>query len=141
MGMEKSQLMYGRVATQFANPFYIQEHCQTPIPLATDAEAARTCIQIEHAGQAYHNYMQWLGSWRDSIDTGNGSSELINRPRPTAMLYDNTTVVGSWIHTQNMTEVSKKYERIVNNVTYERIVNNVSMAMPHSGVFGAARGM
>lgn len=46
------------------------------------------------------------------------------------MLYDNTTVKGSWIHQSDMGELSSKYDRIVNNVT---------MAMPHSGVFGAAR--
>lgn len=45
------------------------------------------------------------------------------------MLYDNTTVKGSWIQIQNMTELSKNFSRIVNNVT---------MAMPHSGVFEAA---
>ena len=132
MGPEKSRLMYGRVATTFANPFYIEDSCQTPIPTAVDSDAGVTCIQIEHAGQAYHNYMQWLGSWREGINTGNGSSDLNNRPQPTAMLYDNTTVYGSWINTENMTEVSEKYGRIV---------NNVSMAMPHSGVFSAARGM
>ena len=124
--------MYGRVATQFANPYYIEDSCTTPIPLAVDSDAGTTCIQIEHAGQAYHNYMQWLGTWREGINIGNGSSDLNSRPRPTAILYDNTTVLGSWINTENMTEVSEKYGRIV---------NNVSMAMPHSGVFSAARGM
>lgn len=48
------------------------------------------------------------------------------------MLYDNTTVKGSWINVQNnsLTQLSANYERIVNNVT---------MAMPHSGIFKAAR--
>ena len=47
-----------------------------------------------------------------------------------AMLFDNTTVNGSWIHIENMTITSNKYERIVNNVT---------LAMPHAGVVAAAR--
>lgn len=47
------------------------------------------------------------------------------------MLYDNTTVRGVWINIQNMTELSSEYGH--------RIINNVSMAMPHSGVFAAAR--
>lgn len=47
------------------------------------------------------------------------------------MMYDNTTVQGSWINVENMTEVSARFG--------SRIINNVSMAMPHSGVFAAAR--
>jgi len=47
-----------------------------------------------------------------------------------AMLYDNTTIQGSWINVQNMADLSTQYNRIV---------NNVSMALPHSGVFAAAR--
>ena len=74
--------------------------------------------------------MQYIGTWTESIATGNGSSELNRRPLPSGMLYDNTTVQGSWINIQNMTEVSQKYGRIV---------NNVSMAMPHAGVVAAAR--
>lgn len=47
------------------------------------------------------------------------------------MLYDNTTVQGSWINVKNnMTEISLRYGRTI---------NNVSMAMPHTGVFAAAR--
>lgn len=48
------------------------------------------------------------------------------------MLFDNTTVTGSWVatSTSNMTAASEQYGRIVNNVT---------MAMPHAGVFSAAR--
>ena len=45
------------------------------------------------------------------------------------MLYDNTTVRGSWIEVQNMSEVSS---------THNRMVNNVTMAFPHAGVFTAA---
>lgn len=48
------------------------------------------------------------------------------------MLYDNTTIKGSWINLvddQNMTILSQKYNRIVNNIT---------MAMPHPGVLQAA---
>ena len=78
----------------------------------------------------YHNYMQYLATWTDNIGSGNGSVDLNTRPPPTGMLYDNTTVQGSWIDVQNMTDVSNKYGRRV---------NNVSMAMPHGGVFQAVR--
>ncbi len=46
------------------------------------------------------------------------------------MLYDNTTVKGTWTGTPNMTELSNKWNRIVNNVT---------MVMPHSGIVAASR--
>ena len=46
------------------------------------------------------------------------------------MLYDNTTVKGSWVDVWNMTDISNKHGRIV---------NNVSLAFPHPGVAAAAQ--
>lgn len=46
------------------------------------------------------------------------------------MLYDNTTVKGTWTQVWNMTKLSNLWNRTVNNVT---------MAMPHSGIVKAAR--
>ena len=65
----------------------------------------------------------------------NGSTELSNRPPPTAVVVDNTTaisVTGSWVQTQN-SDIGVAYRK------YNRIVNNITMSMPHSGVFAAAR--
>lgn len=72
-----------------------------------------------------------MATWTELIATGSSYTELSQRPPPVGMLYDNTTVRGTWINIQNMTELSSKYG--------QRIINNVSMAMPHSGVFTAAR--
>ncbi|KAL8943584.1 MAG: hypothetical protein Q9211_000938 [Gyalolechia sp. 1 TL-2023] len=136
MGALEHRRLYGKVATQFANERYIQQHCQTPISVLVDAEySGSTCIAIEHSGQAYHNYMQYLSNWTSSISRGMGSDDLSKRPAPLAMLYDNTTVQGSWVFVQNMTELSKKYSPD----GYDRIVLNITMAMPHTGVFGAMR--
>lgn len=55
---------------------------------------------------------------------------MSDRPLPTGMLYDNTTVHGSWVNVQNMTEVSQRFNRTI---------NNISMAMPHPGVVTAAQ--
>ena len=74
--------------------------------------------------------MQYLSVWTDSIASGNGSADLSLRPNAVGMIYDNTTVQGSWINVVNMTDLS---------IQYNRTVLNVSMAMPHSGVFAAAR--
>lgn len=53
-GNLESRLVYGKVATQFANPDYIKLRCQTPIQVKDDETyAGSTCVEIEHAGQAY----------------------------------------------------------------------------------------
>lgn len=46
------------------------------------------------------------------------------------MLYDNVTVLGTWIETQ-FSNVPESYDR------WSRIVNNVSLAMPHPGMLSA----
>lgn len=82
--------------------------------------------------------MQYLGSWTNLLSqTGNGNislgavpTDLAHRPPPVGMLYDNTTVQGSWINMANMTEDSNKFNRMV---------NNVSLAMPHSAVYAATK--
>ena len=45
------------------------------------------------------------------------------------MLYDNTTVLGSWIDIHDFSETSSRFNRRTHNVT---------LAMPHAGVFSAA---
>lgn len=46
------------------------------------------------------------------------------------MLYDNTTVFGSWTNVYQMASLSEQYDN--------RIVNNVTIAMPHPGIVAAA---
>ena len=60
----------------------------------------------------------------------NVSSEQSSRPRPLAMLNDNTTVTGSWLKGSDMEATSREYERMI---------NNVSLVFPHAGLFAAAR--
>lgn len=81
-------------------------------------------------GHSFHHYMQWLSLWTQSQDIGNGTSDQALRPAPVGIFYDNTTVKGSWLDSGNMTDLSAKYGRLVNNVT---------SAMPHTGLFAAAR--
>ncbi|KAL8982561.1 MAG: hypothetical protein Q9177_005234 [Variospora cf. flavescens] len=136
MGTLDRRLLYGRVATSFANEPYIGQNCQTPISVSVDPEySGSTCTAIEHSGQAYHNYMQYLSNWTSNIAAGRGSSDLSERPAPLAQLYDNTTVEGSWVSIQNMAELSQQHSPS----NYRRVVTNVTMAMPHAGVFGAMR--
>jgi hypothetical protein len=122
-------VLAGRVKSDFANINYLKQMCQTPI--RTDKKAqGETCLQMEHAGQGYHNFQRYLSDWDLSARNGNGTAIQELRPQGFGLLYENTTVTGQWVDIINTTEVSKKYGRAINNVT---------MAMPHSGVFAAAR--
>ena len=86
-GATENRVMYGKVSTSFANTNYVEDHCNTPIPGAMDPDNnGKTCIQIEHSGQAYHNYMQYLTTWVDNISSKNISDNLRNRPDPVGMV-------------------------------------------------------
>ncbi|KAL8975853.1 MAG: hypothetical protein Q9205_008030, partial [Flavoplaca limonia] len=136
MGALEQKMLYGHVASDFASYPYIKRKCKTPISENVDPEySGSTCVALEHNGQAYHNYMQYLSNWTITRDRGVGSDQLSQRPIPLGMLYDNTTIEGSWIHMENMTETSQRYSPD----DYPRIVMNVTMAMPHAGVFAATR--
>ena len=103
--------------------------------LAKRASSRASAFTPELIACRYHNYAQYLANWTDSIARGTGSNDLSKRPLPVAMLYDNTTIQGSWISVNNVTEISKQYS----TSNYSRIVINVTMAMPHAGVIGAMR--
>jgi hypothetical protein len=80
---------------------------------------------------AYHSAITFFDTWTREADMG-ASTDLENRPVATANLYDNTTVTGSWV-LRDTSNVTAAYER------YHRVINNVSLAMPHAGVYAAAR--
>ncbi|CEL03776.1 hypothetical protein ASPCAL04919 [Aspergillus calidoustus] len=131
MGPFEDRMLVGDVHASFANTIYLANNCQTPVALASDSDYRNlTCLDMQHAGQAYHNYQAFLHAWSLATE-GNWSSltQLSSRPRPVGSVNDNTTMTGSWIEMQNMTALSEKYGRIVHNVT---------AAMPHGGIIGAA---
>ncbi|CAI7610730.1 unnamed protein product [Penicillium glandicola] len=127
LGPVEPRIFQGKVAASFANPYSVAADCETPVTVEMDEENRNTtCLQIENVGQAYHNYQQWMAQWGKLVNSKNDtSSELQKRPQPTGSIWDNTTITGSWIDIQNMTALSKKYNRMVNNIT---------MAMPHGGI-------
>lgn len=74
-----------------------------------------------------------MESWAIINKNGTGeSTNIVDRPQAVAMLYDNTTVQGSWVKA-NSSDVAASFAK------YSRIVNNVTMSMPHAGVYAAAR--
>ncbi|PTU16881.1 hypothetical protein P175DRAFT_0527038 [Aspergillus ochraceoroseus IBT 24754] len=131
MSPVENKVLVGNVYTQFANPYYLADNCQTPIPLEMDPDYRNTtCLDLQHAGQAYHNYQGYLQTWSSIASGSNSTSSMLDsRPPPTGSLNDNTSVIGSWIDRANITELSQRYSRMVINVT---------AAMPHGGIIAAA---
>ncbi|KAJ5160407.1 uncharacterized protein N7482_007411, partial [Penicillium canariense] len=127
MGPKEDTSLSGKVYTSFGNVDFLSLNCQSPIPQQMDPLARNdTCLQMVHVGQAYHNYQQWITAWANFISDGNDTSDqLQTRPRPTGSMWDNTTITGSWIEVQNLTDLSKRHGRMVNNIT---------MAMPHGSI-------
>ncbi|KAL6718578.1 hypothetical protein ACLMJK_004670 [Lecanora helva] len=133
LGASEDRWISGKVSTAFANNKELEITCPTPVRYDRDPDAwGATCIQIQHAGEAVTNYMEYFNSWQRYIRAGNLSADPQERPNPVGTLFNTTTttVKGSWIKAANMTEDFNLHRRIVNNVT---------MAMPHSGVIAAAR--
>ena len=85
-GRAENRLMYGKVATSFANTYTIMDRCTTPILKRDDPDnSGQTCVALEHSGEAYHNYMQYLGLWAEHICVGNSSTKMADRPAPVAV--------------------------------------------------------
>lgn len=86
-GKPYPRLIYGKVSASFANAAYIMDQCNTPIsPLVDPEYSGQTCVSIEHPGQAYHNYVQYLTTWVDDINSGNSSDDLAYRPAPVGIV-------------------------------------------------------
>ena len=69
-------LLQGKVEASFANTVYLEKQCQTPIPRTNvdpDTEGT-TCLEIDHAGQGWHNFKSYIDTWVDSTDVGNMSN-------------------------------------------------------------------
>ncbi|KAJ5135855.1 uncharacterized protein N7515_005133 [Penicillium bovifimosum] len=131
LGPAEPRILQGKVTASYGNNPYLASVCETPITNYTDPLYWNTtCLQIEHVGTAYHNYERWINEWSQRVNNDSKTStELKRRPQPSGSIWDNTTVTGSWIDIQDMATLSKKYGRMVNNIT---------MAMPHGGIPGAA---
>lgn len=120
--------MQGVVKASWGNSVYLSNICSSPMKSGDTVYGGTTCLQIEYAAQAYHNYQRYLSDWDVPVIYGNGSTDLRTRPQGFALVTENTTVSAPWIEIQNG-----------GNLHNGRVVNNVSMAMPHLGVTSAAR--
>ncbi|KAL9615844.1 MAG: hypothetical protein Q9160_009216 [Pyrenula sp. 1 TL-2023] len=128
-GPIENKHLAGKVSTMFANSKYLAERCLTPVTNDNDEDGGLTCLQIEHAGQSFHNFRSYLTSWSDIVANGSAgatSDSLAHRPPPLATFYDNTTVSGQWITSNHSSN-------------HHRLVQNVTMTMPHANLFQAVR--
>jgi hypothetical protein len=125
----RTKAMVGSVQTDFANINYIMGHCANP---TLDKEyGGSTCMQIDNAGKSFYNLAQFLANWDDVVKAGrNVSTNQEHRPTWIGIPYVNTTVIPQWVHVIDTAEVSRRYQRVI---------NNVSLALPHVGVSNAAR--
>ena len=124
------RVIAGQVKSVFANSAYVETQCETPIR-DDPTYGGTTCLQIEHASQGYHNYQRYLSFWNAVSNSGNGTTDLKQRPQGFGLLHENTSITASWVQVVNVPDASKKFNG--------RIINNVSLAMPHSGVSQAAQ--
>lgn len=128
--------MAGLVKTKYANSKYVMSNCKTPIqelydpPIYPEDARLTSCLQVQHAALAYHNYHTWLGTWTDTVNRGDSGGSLDLRPPGYALVSDNTSITAPWIQQQNVTSVPGLEGRWINNVT---------MAMPHTGIIAAAQ--
>lgn len=68
-----------------------------------------------------------MATWRDiSYNGSSASRNMAERPAAQAMLYDNITMIGSWIEAQ-YSDTAEGFKK------HERVINNVSLALPHPG--------
>jgi len=71
-------MLHGKVATSFANVSHVKDQCTTPLDKTT-------CIEIQHSGQAYHNYLQYLAVWVEYLRYNGSSAVQSERPLPVAV--------------------------------------------------------
>ncbi|KXJ87644.1 hypothetical protein Micbo1qcDRAFT_108050, partial [Microdochium bolleyi] len=126
--------LQGLVQASYSNPTFVRDTCSTPIDENLDpVNHGASCLDIKYSGQSYHNLLTFMTEWEGIHAGGNRevAASMKTRPNGKHSLFDNTTMTASWIETDHSdpVELSKKYNRIINNVT---------LAMPHPGVYEAA---
>lgn len=131
-GRNETLTMFGDVKASYANAVFLADSCQTLLSDMDPIEAGNTCLQIEYAGNSFHNLNTWLATWDERRGANTGADTSSDRPPPVAMLYENTTVHGQWIWPSgdNIRSDLQKHERLV---------QNISMVMPHANVVRAAK--
>ncbi|KAK5629044.1 hypothetical protein RRF57_004759 [Xylaria bambusicola] len=124
--------LQGLVTTSYANPYYVQDTCQTPLRDIDPKSAPANCLDVLFSGQSYNSLTAYLAEW-DNVRNNQKSTlgQLSGRPTGKYNLFDNTTMDSQWIETENG-DVAANFN------THKRIINNVTLALPHAGIYSAA---
>lgn len=118
--------------TDYANAAFIKADCPTVHDGIDAKESGTSCINLHYSGDSWHNLISYMERWKSFVDDKpDGSLDYKERPTGSTLIYNNVTLRGTWIETEN-SDMAKNMEK------YKRIVNNVTMAMPHPGVHTAA---
>ncbi|PNY25376.1 Uncharacterized protein TCAP_04685 [Tolypocladium capitatum] len=131
-GWETAELQ-GHIRASYANAAYVKEVCPSLLHAQDPEYAGESCMNVQFSSQSYRNLLAFMDDWTNVYRSGSTDGDgLGGRPNGTTLLYDNTTMTSSWIEMQ-YSNVTAHHE------TYGRIVNNVTLAMPHPGVYAAAK--
>ncbi|KAI1495184.1 hypothetical protein F5X96DRAFT_205986 [Biscogniauxia mediterranea] len=132
-GSWQPQELQGLVQGSYANPYFIKSTCATPIDLNMDnMSSAASCLDVQYSGQSYNNLLTFMREWA-KIHSGSSSTTDKIKDRPTGRhnLFDNTTIISTWIETE-FDDPAESFNE------HRRIINNVTLAVPHPGVYTAA---
>jgi hypothetical protein len=122
----------GHVRSSYANVGYVKESCTSILGKIDEEVSAESCMSVQFSGQSYRNLMSFMTIWSTLQENGTDVSDDMNkRPTGTMLLYDNTTMISSWIDT-DYSDVAELYKQT------GRMINNVSLSFPHPGVYEAA---
>ncbi|RYP63154.1 hypothetical protein DL770_009446 [Monosporascus sp. CRB-9-2] len=130
----RPQELQGLVKASYMNPGFVRASCATPIDEALDTvyNSGESCLNVKYSGQSYRNLLGFMDVWTHIHDNGTSlETKLDKRPNGKHNLFDNTTMVSSWIETE-YGDIAANFE------AHNRIINNVTIAMPHPGVYSAA---
>lgn len=129
LGNPEPKELSGCVQTVFSNKTYIEAGCGTPVTNDPD-DGGTDCLDIQLAGDSYHNYVTYLNMWTEfAKDPNVASSEISSRPRGFAQM-GNTTIYASWVNVGDVGAAAQKWDRII---------NNVSLVLPNAAVVGATQ--
>ncbi|KAJ8114529.1 hypothetical protein OPT61_g3606 [Boeremia exigua] len=102
--------------------------CPSPLNNLSLQSGLSDCTQMKTTGRSLYNLATFLDEWERTSNFRNVSISQAERPAWVGLPYAKSTVTPQWINVKNTTEVSK---------SFQRVVNNVSLAMPHTGILNA----
>ena len=128
----ESKELQGYVRSSYANAGYASQSCPSLLDADDKLHSDESCLNVQFSGQSYRNLLGFMTTWTNINENGTSVvGDLKERPAGNTLLYDNTTMLSTWIETEHA-NVTAHFEET------GRIINNVTLALPHPGVYAAA---